>query len=186
MGHFDALASSSFKTAAHGRRLFFPWGIWGRGYVIASEQDYQRLRQQIKTYYVVSLAVIIGSVVLKIYFGDVFMAVFLGFFVAVSLGFYLLWMRSLLPRLEPSSERLSREECMTTQARLHGAVGLWLLEIVALAFVGDGILLLILAPAQHWQTGLATIVLFGLCAIVVARMLVLRRRPAPGADQASL
>jgi hypothetical protein len=27
MGYFDALASASFKTAADGRRLFFPWGV---------------------------------------------------------------------------------------------------------------------------------------------------------------
>ena len=52
MGYFEALASSSFKTAADGSRLFFPSGRRGRGYVIASERDYQRLRRQIKTYLV--------------------------------------------------------------------------------------------------------------------------------------
>jgi hypothetical protein len=36
MGYFDALTSNAFKTAPDGRKLFFPWGVLGRGYVLAS------------------------------------------------------------------------------------------------------------------------------------------------------
>ena len=43
MGYFDALTSSYFKTTPDGRKLFFPWGVLGRGYTIDSEQDYERL-----------------------------------------------------------------------------------------------------------------------------------------------
>jgi hypothetical protein len=50
MGEFDALlGGSNFKTASDGSRLFFPWAPSGRGYVIASERDYHRLRRQIKS-----------------------------------------------------------------------------------------------------------------------------------------
>ena len=45
MGYFDALTSGYFKTAPDGRKLFFPWGVLGRGYAIDSEQDYERLRR---------------------------------------------------------------------------------------------------------------------------------------------
>ena len=45
---------------------------------------------------------------------------------------YVVWMRSLLPRLQPSDERLLlREmlrEIMTSQARAYSAVVLWSLE----------------------------------------------------------
>jgi hypothetical protein len=61
MGYFDGLISGSFKTTQDGRRLFFPWGVLGSGYSIASERDYQRLRQQVKGYMIVSLVLIIAS-----------------------------------------------------------------------------------------------------------------------------
>ena len=47
MGYFDALTSSYFKTAADGRKLFFPWGVLGRGYLFDSDRDYERLRRQL-------------------------------------------------------------------------------------------------------------------------------------------
>jgi hypothetical protein len=40
--------------------LFFPWGVLGRGYTIDSEQDYERLRRQVKAYTIVSLVLIVG------------------------------------------------------------------------------------------------------------------------------
>jgi len=170
MGYFDALTSGSFKTAQDGRRLFFPWGIWGRGYAMASEQDYERLRQQMKTYYIVSLVLIIGSVAAKIYVASIIVG-------ALLLGFYLVWMRSLLPRLQPSGERLSLQESMTNQARTHNVVVLWLLEIAVLAFVCGGILILVFDPS-NWLIALPSIGFFGLCAVAITRMLLLRRANA--------
>ena len=64
MGYFDALASSSFKIAQDGRRLFFPWGIFGSGYVIGPEEAFVRLRQQVKIYHIISLSLIISSTLL--------------------------------------------------------------------------------------------------------------------------
>jgi hypothetical protein len=160
MGYFDALTNSSFKTTPDGHRLFFPWGIWSRGYVIASDQDYDRLRQQMKIYYIVSLVLIIGSIVAKIYVGAIIIA-------ALLLGFYLAWMWSLVPRLQPSHERLSLQESMTSQARLHNAVVLWLLEIAMLAFVCGGVLNLIFDPS-NWLIALPSISFFGLCAVAFA------------------
>ena len=62
MGYFDGLTSGSFKTAQDGRRLFFPWGVLGSGYAIASEQDYQRLRRQVKAYMVAMLVLVMELV----------------------------------------------------------------------------------------------------------------------------
>jgi hypothetical protein len=58
VGYLDALASSLFKTAPDGRKVFFPLGL-GRGYAIVSEHDYRRLKQQIKIY-MVSLVLLLG------------------------------------------------------------------------------------------------------------------------------
>jgi len=64
MGYFDGLTSGYFKTARDGRRLFFPWGVWGRGYVVGSELDYERLRGQIKIFVIAGMALMLGSVAL--------------------------------------------------------------------------------------------------------------------------
>jgi hypothetical protein len=170
MGYFDALTSSCFKTSQDGRKLFFPWGVWGRGYAVASEQDYERLRRQVKAYMVASLVPIIGAAALQAYVGALVIGVLL-------VAFYLVWMRFLLPGLLPSDERLSLQDSLTAQARAHSATGLWVLEISALAYVGLGILFIVIDPGK-WRKALGSIVFFSFCAAVAARMLILRRRAA--------
>jgi Ca2+/Na+ antiporter len=169
MGYFDALASANFKTASDGRRLFFPWGMWGRGYAIASEQDYQRMRRQFKIYYIVALVLIISSAALQNYVAEAVI-------VALLMGFYLVWTRSLQQGLRPSDERLSMQESMTAQARAYSATGLWLLEIIALVFIATGIAILVFDPSR-WLTGLASTGFFGFGAVMFARMLFMRRGP---------
>jgi hypothetical protein len=175
VGYFDALTSSYFKTAPDGRKLFFPWGVLGRGYTIASEEHYRRLQQQIKIYVVVSLVLVMGSASLRGY-------VVAYVIVALLIGFYLVWMGYLLRRLQSSNERLSLRESTASRARALNLPVLWLLEIVALAFVGFGILIFILDPGSR-LIALASILFFGLCAVKFTYMLVLRRqhaRSSPG------
>jgi len=170
MGYFEGLTSGCFKITPDGRRLFFPWGILGSGYAIASEEGYGRLRQQVKSYLISGMVLIIGSLLFGGYALEIATAAFL-------IALYLAWMCYLLPRLKHSGEKLSLQESMTSRAHAHGAVVLWLLEIAALAFVGSGIFVLIVAPGL-WFIALASIVFFGLSAAMTARMLVLRRRTA--------
>lgn len=168
MGYFDALASSSFKIAPDGRRLFFPWGVLGRGYVIGSEPDYERLRRQITIYNIVALALIVGTLALVGFpAGLVVAAVLIVLYVARTLY--------LLRGMQPSDERLSLQESLTAQASAHNPTTLWLLEIASLAFVGMGIFLFLAEPDNR-LIALATIAFFGFCAASIAFMLVVRRR----------
>lgn len=168
MGYFDGLTSGSFKTTEDGRRLFFPWGVLGGGYAIASEQDYQRLRTRVKTYMVVTLAAVIASGMYEPYRAPLAAA-------ALLICFYLGWMWRELPRMERSDERLSMQESMTTQARAHGPVVLWLLEIVSIIFVMSGIAIFVFDPGSR-LTALFCTALFGIWAATFARMIVLRNR----------
>jgi hypothetical protein len=168
MGYFDGLTSGSFKTAEDGRRLFFPWGVLGSGYAIASEQDYLRLRQQVKAYMVVTLVLVIASGMYEPYRAPLAAA-------ALLVCFYLAWMWRVLPRLRRSDEKLLLQECMTAQARAHGPVVLWLMEIASVAFVVGGIALLVFDPSSR-LTAFACTVFFALCAAKIARLLVLRHR----------
>jgi hypothetical protein len=167
MGYLDAVTGRYFKTAADGRKLFFPWGVLGRGYVLDSDHDYERLRQRLKTYSILALVAIIGSSALQI---PVVAIVVTGLLIV----FYLVWVSYLLRGLQPSEERLTLRESLTSQALAQSAVALWSLEIASLAFVGIGVFILVVEPGK-WPAALATITFFGLCAAAFAFMLVVRR-----------
>jgi hypothetical protein len=167
MGYFDALTIGSFKTARDGRRSFFPWGVLGRGYVIGLEPDYERLRYVIKAYIIVAMALIISSLALLGYLA--------GLVVGALIVFYAAWTRYLLRGLQPSEERLSLQESMNSQARAQSPSLLWIGEIASIVFVATGILILVFNPGD-WLIGTASIVFFGLCAVFIMYMLVLRRR----------
>jgi hypothetical protein len=168
VGYFDALASSSFKIAQDGRRLFFPCGVLGRGYVIDSEQDFKRLERQIKIFMMASLILIIGFGTLGSYLQSLII-------VALLMGFYAIWAWHLTRRLQRSDERLSLKESTASQARAHSAVSLWLLEIGSLALVGGGILMFFVDPESR-LVAFACIVFFGSCAALFAIQLVQRNR----------
>jgi NADH:ubiquinone oxidoreductase subunit 3 (subunit A) len=168
MGYFDAIASANFKTKADARRLFFPWGVWGRGYAIPTEQEYERLLRLMKIYTIVSLAVFIVAVLVLPGFWAFGVA-------ALVVACYAAWLPSLLRGLQPSDEKLSITESMSTQARTHNAWMLWLLLIIALLFVTFAVVLVVIHP-RNWFVALPAIVFFGTCAALFTRMLILRRR----------
>ena len=167
-GYFNALTSGYFKTAREGRKLFFPRGAMGRGYVIPSQPAYERLHRTIKIYQIMSLVAIVTAVATKFYVAAFVIA-------GLSVACYQAWAHYVVRGLQPSVERLSMRESMATQARAHGAVGLWLLEIVALMFVATGFVMLVVDPEKR-LVAMSSIVFFGACAAAAAHMLVLRRR----------
>ena len=130
MGYFDALLGGlSFKTASDGSRLFLPWAPWGRGYVIASERDYQRLRRQIKIYLTVFYVFIFGAIWLPTDFiGAGNTNVALAVITVALIGFYEVWAWSLCRHLRPSNEMLSGRS-VSTQAHASAAL-LWLMTLV--------------------------------------------------------
>jgi Ca2+/Na+ antiporter len=171
-GYFNALTAGYFKTGADGREVFFPWGVWGRGYAIPSEQRYESMHRQLKIYMIAIMVLIIAPIAAQFYIT--------GFIVAAALMlFYVAWVPLLKRGLEPSEERMSVRGNMATQARIHHAGVLWALEIMSIVFVATGIVMLIVEPKQ-WFLALAPIVFFGFCAIVIGRMIMLRRREAGG------
>jgi len=55
IGVLDALCEGTFVPRRDGRILFFPWGAVGHGYALASEQEHQRLRREVKRLLVLGL-----------------------------------------------------------------------------------------------------------------------------------
>ena len=170
MGYFEGLTSGSFKTSHDGRKLFFPWGALGRGYVLASEDDERSLRSRVKAWMVVNMLL---TMLILLAFPQRY--AILAAWVLISTGFYLAWLRFLLRRLDRADERLSFGESMTSQANAYGPAVLWFGTIASLVFVLGGILLF-LSQSDQSLVGLAGVAFFGLCAAMFIRMLVLRHR----------
>jgi hypothetical protein len=170
MGYFDGVSEGQFKIAEDGRRLFFPRGLWGRGYVVDSESEFQRLRRQVKIYQAAALVLVIAAVVPRQFNPYLVIAVAL-----LLIVFYFAWSRSLVARLQPAEDRLKLRETSAAQARAFGPFVLWFLEIVALAFVAIGIVLWWTDPTSR-SLAIGTIALFGLCSASGAYLLVLRSR----------
>ncbi len=168
MGYFDALTSSSFKTTEDGQQLFFPWGTLGRGYNIPSEQEFKRLRRQIKAYMVVSLPLIIAVVIWKGILGGVVL-------IPILTVPYVFWAQFQCRRLRRTDEKLTLSESYAGQARALSTVVLWLMEVGALTFVVGGVAILLL-DRSNWLIALLSIAFFGLCALAFARMLIIKRR----------
>ena len=168
MGYFDGLTSGSFKTAQDGRRLFYPWGYLGSGYVVASQQDAERLRRQLKTYYIVMLVAIVGTSAVHAFVTSAAVA-------AICIIFYEIWVRRQVAGLQPAGEAMSFGESSASQARAFGPRALWLLEICSLVFIAGGIFMYVADPANRLMA-LFTLVFFGCCAAAIGYLLVARRR----------
>jgi predicted membrane protein len=171
MGYFDALASTSFKTAEDGRRLFFLWGPLGRGYVIPSEEQFERLYRQVKIFSIVSTPLIVAAVLWKGLFWALLAA-------AGLMIWYVVWERLHLRQLDRTDEKLTFAESFANRVRAGSWAHLWLLEAGALAFVGIGVGTLIL-DSENWPRGIVLIAFFGFCAVEFARMLIAKGREVP-------
>ena len=135
------------------------------------EQDYERLRRQVKAYTIVSLVLIVGVTALQAYVG----AVVIG---ALLIAFYLGWMRYLLRGLQASDERLSLQDSMTSQARATALRAFGCCRSARLRLSPSGFSFS--WSIRHWLVAVGSIVFFGLCGGFTTRLLVLRRRAATG------
>jgi hypothetical protein len=171
MGYFDALTSSSFKATEDGRRFFFPWGTLGRGYLIPTVEEFDRLRSHVKTYLLISFSLIIITVNWGSFLGAVAV-------LTILIVPYAIWARGQCHRLKETNEKLTMSESIAGQARFHSTITLWLLEILALTLVAAGVFIVIM-DTRNWLVGAGSILLFGLCAFVFAWMITAKRRGPP-------
>jgi hypothetical protein len=168
MGYFDGLTSGNFKTAQSGQKLFFPWGYLHRGYVLGSEQDAERMRRQLKMYYIVLMAAIIGTSAIHAFIVSAAVAV-------LGIVFYAIWSRRQVAGLQPAGETMSFGESAAAQARAYGARRLWLTEAGALLLAAAGIFMYVTDPTNR-PMALLTLIFFGCCAVAIGYLIVIRGR----------
>lgn len=163
MGYFDRLTDANFITDSEGHLLYYRWGVFGKGYVLADDKKKQEVRRFVKLYYTISLLAIIavGAVI-----GWIFNLALLPFIFA----WYWFATARLLRGLPISSTRLSFRESYTNTAKPHSIGTLWLMLISSIVFVLGGFVVIILNK-DAWFIGLASIVFFGVGTLVFAYMI---------------
>jgi hypothetical protein len=168
----DLLTTGCIKTGPDGRKIVYPWGKHGNGYIIPSNDAYERLNDLLKIYVVVGIWLLLPITIPGQY-------AFAAIVMALWLALYWIWMRFELRGLERTQERLTFREGFTNIARLMPGWLLWVEAILTLVFVAAGALMLIIEPAK-WMIALAGIVFFGLGTVMSVAMLVMQRRLARG------
>ncbi len=160
----------TFRRGADGRMLFFPWGPFGRGYVLESDEQYAKLRRRMILWLVVY--VFLATSAWAGYGPAVGMAV-ASFMVAASV----VWLLRFTRRLEPSDERLSVLATWRHQAESSRVTTLWISEIVGVLFVLGAVYVLTVAQDwRGWLTGGGAIVFFGFCTAASTYMIIVKRR----------
>jgi hypothetical protein len=159
MSTFDFLTRGSIQVAPDGRRVFFPWGVIGRGYVISSEVNCERLRQHKAIGFLAGLALASGAVH--------FLGLLAGLIVVLAFTVvdYARW-RYQFGTLQPPAERLSLRESFILQARARSAASLRLLIFFSIVFVAIGIAPLAIDPAGNWPRATLIIIAFAFLTVL--------------------
>jgi hypothetical protein len=126
----DAVFASFTKTTQDGRKVIYPWGIWGRGYFIASDKD----EEQLKRLCAVSVAVVPILLGAAYHLGGLVGG--LGVLILGLVG-YAIYVKRLAAGMEPAGERLSWLQATRAGARTYSPRQLW-------SWVFCGIFLIIL------------------------------------------
>jgi hypothetical protein len=165
--YFEGLVAGNFKTAADGQRLFYPWNVWGKGYVLSDTHAEQRIRKLLKIYYMVwlPLVIIIVSIVSSFGFYYAFALIPVGLLV------YGVVVRSLTQRLLSSGERLRLTDSLTISASAYSRAILWFLLLASTVFVISGIPMMLDGQVG---LGLFSIIFFGACGAMCGYMLRMR------------
>jgi amino acid transporter len=185
MGYFDALTSAAFKTNAAGQKLFYPYGHLGRGYLIPSETQYERLRRSYKKIWILTLILVVSTVLVTSILSStseasilalVFVLItflFIAFLFAFIIG-YIVWARVQCRGLQRSTEKLKYTEALSNETHHLSPKLLWLLEVVSILLVLYGVFLLIEDPSQ-WLFSVILIAFFATIAVIYAKMIRTKR-----------
>lgn len=170
MGYFDGLVEASFKKDTNGNAVFHPWGIFGRGRVLADPAKAAELRAFVRLYYQVSLPLIIVLAVVGVWWLLLVAAI------ALPLWF-VLRSRYLLTGAPFSEERLTWKQSVQNSANAHNRFILWFLCLSSGCFVAITLWLAIVRAHSMKQVLIlgAGAALFGLCTAIIGYMIKVRR-----------
>jgi hypothetical protein len=163
---FDIFAAPLFKIDSEGRQVFFPWGFWGSGYVIADAEAAARLRRIVRTTWMVFF--LVGIPVITLFARAETLTDFLAFVAIGSLsGLGMsLWFRWLARGLPRADLRLSMREAQDAQTRAMGRSGLLVMLALSLMLIVLGAVAIAIGGREGVWLGTILIAMFGACLAV--------------------
>lgn len=160
MGYFDGISAGSFKLGADGRHIYFPFGVYGRGYVM-DEERYNRVRRAIVSRIAAFLILCPLSVLYSVWG------------VWPLAGVFLIWdhfaRKAAVKGCPVSEEKLSREEVLRNSSASYGRVWIWFMITGSSLFVLASLFLLF--RTDKILSGLSGLVFFGFCLFSGIRLL---------------
>ena len=134
MGYFDGLTNASFKSDADGNIVFFPYGAWGKGRLIADADSAEQLKKFIGRFYMVALGM---TLVIGVTVGYVW--------AFIAMPFVMLWyfrgIKKFLKDAPFSDAKLSNRESMQNAASGMNKYLIWFLLLASLLFVAASVFL---------------------------------------------
>ncbi|MCW8916287.1 MAG: hypothetical protein OQK24_10615 [Magnetovibrio sp.] len=173
MGYFDGLTDAAFKKNDRGDTVFYPWGIFGNGYILDSEETGKSIKSTLKRLYI-----IVFSIFFIILFLQSFAGIFLHLSILISLpiiylGWHVVTIKRITSGLATTKEKLRFSESLSNSAKSHNLLTLYLLLIASLVLSASGFLML---SAGDIVWGAFTMLLFGYGVIVIGKMIRVKKK----------
>ncbi|MBI2010609.1 MAG: hypothetical protein HYS86_05575 [Candidatus Chisholmbacteria bacterium] len=151
MGYNEAISHSWFKKTEDGKTLFYPYGIFGKGYELSPSEE-QIVKQFLLRFNVGALPVITLSV---IFFG------WYAIIPTVSLIlYYLVRVKKLLSTSKESNEKITTGENAMNMARLMGVKDSLVLALLSAIMFGVS-LYIVFGIGTYSFMGIFTLLFFG-------------------------
>src|SRR5690606_27113935 len=117
----------------------YPWGLFGKGYVVPSDEEVNKLKRTTKKLLIFNfffLIFLMGP--LKALGFPIFVL-----FVSIYLFGYYIWIQTITRKFEKTNEKISSHEVHTKQAHVYTYTDLILLSLVSVVFVVGGIVMIV-------------------------------------------
>ncbi len=160
----DFLTASSFLTDRDGRTVFYPWGKFGRGVIIPTEEIRQRFSRLLKFNFLAVLALVLSM-------NAVTMTYVIAALVIQQIVYFVMINR-MTKELESSDEPLKMAKSMQAFAVAAGTPFLIFFAVFSLAFVAVGVFLVAIGDIA---LGLAAMGIFGAMALLYLYAIYLKR-----------
>jgi hypothetical protein len=165
---FNSLISSSFKTDSNGRIVFYPFGIFGKSYILPSERTKYDIEYFLKRFFIISFTLTIGIGV-----GASWIISFI--IVPIFIIFLYFKVKKITSNLESSNEEYDFNENLKQSVVKHSMEKLWLLFFICAFGLLFCIVQLVFNPDAFF-IGLLGIVFFLSGAIMLFKMVCIKRQ----------
>lgn len=152
MGYYDGLINSWFKRTESGRSIFYPYGVFGTGYALSSNNEVE-IRRFLRRYSMISLPTIIVAAILN----KLYSFVLLLFLIPI----YSIRIRQMLSNAEKTEEKMKLNEATRNMAISMGVPTSILMLAGSFLMTAASVFLIFWPNAR--TIGILGAIFFGLC-----------------------